>query len=72
MNFFLFQGGYERRISCHYIPSQNGVMEHKNKQFTETGLSFLTRDGFTLCYLEYAFKCAFQLINKIPSKILNL
>lgn len=50
LNSLLFQNGYEKRIFYPYNSAQNGVVERRNRQIVECGLSMLIWAGLPIEY----------------------
>lgn len=59
--------GIHHRVSCPYIPQQNGRVERKNRHVIEVGLSMLAHSNMPQSVWPYAFQTAAYLINCLPS-----
>ena len=59
------------RVSCPYIPEQNGVAEHKHRHCVETSITLLAHSSIPLRYYDDAFTTVAFLINRLPTKSLD-
>ncbi|BBH07344.1 hypothetical protein Prudu_019255 [Prunus dulcis] len=69
---FLASKGILHQLSCPYTPQQNGLAERKNRHLIETTLALLTTAGLSLPFWFYAVTHAAFLINRMPSRVLNM
>ncbi|KAM0067353.1 putative RNA-directed DNA polymerase [Helianthus debilis subsp. tardiflorus] len=68
----IFQdNGTFHRLSCPYIPQQNGRVERKHRHIIETGLAMMFNAKVPSSYWVEAFSSAVYIINRLPSKILE-
>ena len=51
---------------------QNGVVERKHRHTVETGLTLLAHASVPFCYWSDAFTTACFLINRLPTRLLNM
>ncbi|KAG8499624.1 hypothetical protein CXB51_006221 [Gossypium anomalum] len=65
------QAGILHRVSCPYMPKQNGVAERKHRHVVETGLALLAQANPLMKYWGYAFCSAIHLINRLPTPVLT-
>lgn len=72
LDHLLFEGGYNKRVSCSYTSSHNRVIECKFRHLFKTILSLLLKVFLTLEFWEYALSCAIHIINRMPSKTYGL
>lgn len=59
------------RISCPYTPSQNGIVERKNRHVVELGLSIMKTASIPLKFWDHIFHSVVFLINRLPTKATN-
>ncbi|RVX04050.1 Retrovirus-related Pol polyprotein from transposon TNT 1-94 [Vitis vinifera] len=69
---FLQQTGIFHRFSCPYNSAQNGRVERKHRHVVETGLALLAHASLPMEFWQYAFQTATFLINRMPSKVLQI
>lgn len=67
----LSDNGIMHRISCPYIPQQNGVAERKHRHIVEVALSFLAQSNVPSRFWVDAFAAAVYIINRTPNKVLD-
>ena len=60
------------KYTCRHHPEQNGMAEHKHRHLVETGLTLLAHASLSQNYGVEAFHTANFLINRLPTKVLNL
>lgn len=51
---------------------QNGVVERKHRHMGETGLAILFQSNVSIKYWVYTFLTATFLINRMPTKVLQM
>lgn len=59
---FLFQGGYQRRISRPYTPQHNSIVERKNRHIVKFRLAMMLTEEVPLKFWEYGFRTNVYLI----------
>ena len=69
---FLLEKGIVSQRSCPYTPQQNGVAERKNHHLLNVTRTLLIEFSVPSKYWVEAFSTAVYLINRLPSKVLNL
>jgi hypothetical protein len=55
-----------------HTPKQNGFSERRHLLIVKTGLTLLSHASIPLSYWSYAFATAVYLINRMPTKTLNM
>lgn len=65
------QLGILSEFSCPHTSEQNGRVECKHRHVVETGLSIFAQGSLPLTYWWEAFQTATNLINELPTPILN-
>ena len=68
---FMLQNGILHQTSCVDTPSQNRVVERKNRHFLETARALLFQMNVPKHFLADAVSIACFFINKMPSLVLN-
>ena len=68
---FVQAQGVIQRFSCPHIHQQNGAAERKHRHIVEMGLTLLAEASLPLTYWGEAFTTAVQLINSLPTPLLN-
>lgn len=63
--------GTFHRLSCPYIPQQNGRAERKHRHVVETGLAMMFNASLPLLYWVDAFSSAVYIINRLPTPTLE-
>ena len=63
--------GIVLRLACPYTQSQNGVVEHKHRHVTETGLTLMFHAHVLVSLRVEAFSTVVFLINRLPSSSLD-
>jgi len=71
-NNFLLEKGIISQRSCPYTPQQNGVAERKNRHLLDVTRTLLIESSVPSKYWVEALSTAVYLINRLPSKVLNL
>ncbi|KAA0046032.1 Beta-galactosidase [Cucumis melo var. makuwa] len=69
---FLASKGIVHQTSCAYTPQQNGVAERKNRHLVEVARSLMLSTSFPSYLWGDAILTAAHLINRMPSRILQL
>ncbi|KAL6269518.1 hypothetical protein ACE6H2_026429 [Prunus campanulata] len=69
---YLASKGIEHQLSCPYTPQQNGLAERKNRHLIETSITLLTAAHLPSQFWFHATAHAAYLINRMPSKSLDL
>jgi len=69
---FLQQAGIVHHFSCPHNSAQNGRVKRKHKHVVETGLPLLAHASLPMKFWQYAFQSVTFLINRMPSKVLNI
>ncbi|CAL2277183.1 unnamed protein product [Prunus armeniaca] len=69
---YLASKGIEHQLSCPYTPQQNGLAERKNRHLIETSITLLTAAHLPSQFWFHAVAHAAYLINRMPSKGLDL
>ena len=64
--------GIVSQYSCPYTPQQNGVAERKNRHLLDVTRTLLIESSIPSKYRVEALSNAVYLINRLPSKVLNL
>jgi histone deacetylase 1/2 len=64
--------GISHRVSCPHTHQQNGTAERKHRHIVETGLTLLAHASVPLSYWNDAFSTACFLINRLPSRIIDM
>lgn len=64
--------GIHHQLSCPHTPEQNGIAERKHRHIVELGLAVLFEASLPLSYWVEAFTTVNFLINRLPSKALNM
>ena len=59
-------------MSCTHTHQQNGTVERKHRHIVETGLTLLAHASAPLCYWNDAFATACFLINRLPSRTIEM
>ena len=59
-------------MSCPHTHQQNGTAERKHRHIVETGLTLLAHASVPLCYWNDAFATACFLINRLPSRTIDM
>jgi histone deacetylase 1/2 len=72
LNSFFTKIGISHHVSCPYAHQQNGSAERKHRHIVEVGLSLLAHASMPLKFWDEAFIAATYLINRLPSKVINL
>lgn len=72
LNTFFNKIGISHLVSCPHAHQQNGSAERKHRHIVEVGLSLLAHASMPLKFWDEAFLAAAYLINRTPTKILNL
>jgi histone deacetylase 1/2 len=72
LNSFFQRIGIEHHVSCPHAHQQNGSAERKHRNIVEVGLSLLAHAHMPLKFWDEAFSTATFLINRVPSKVINL
>jgi transposase InsO family protein len=65
------ENGILREFSAPYTPSQNGIVERKNRSIIETASTLLLESGFSPSYWDFAVKTAVHIQNRTPHTKLN-
>jgi hypothetical protein len=55
------------RLSCPYIPEQNGLAERKHRHIIESGLATMYHAHMPLIYWDWVFESINFVINRLPS-----
>ena len=63
--------GVIHRFSCPHIHQQNGSAERKHRHIVEMGLTLLAEASLPLTFWGEAFTTVVQLINSLPTPLLN-
>lgn len=71
MSTLLQQQGIKHRVPCPHTPSQNGMVEHRNRTIQEKGLTLLAQSCLPSEFWEHAFHTAIFLHNCTPTPILK-
>lgn len=69
---FLANQGISHLTTPPHTPEHNGLAERRHRHIVETGLSLLTHASVPTEYWTYAFATAVYLINRMPSKTLDM
>ncbi|CAL8176000.1 unnamed protein product [Prunus armeniaca] len=69
---YLASKGIEHQLSCPYTPQQNGLAERKNRHLIKTSITLLTAAHLPSQFWFHAVAHAAYLINRMPSKGLDL
>jgi histone deacetylase 1/2 len=69
---FFHNLGISHRVSCPHTHQQNGTAERKHRHIVETGLTLLAHASLPLCYWNDAFSTACFLINRLPSRTIDM
>jgi histone deacetylase 1/2 len=72
LNKFFSDIGVSHRVSCPHTHQQNGTAERKHRHVVETGLTLLAHASMPYCYWSDAFSTACFLINRLPSRVINM
>ena len=72
LNSFFRQIGITHHVSCPHAHQQNGPAERKHRHIVDVGLSLLAHASMPLKFWDEAFLAATYLINRTPSKVINL
>jgi histone deacetylase 1/2 len=64
--------GVSHRVSCPHTHQQNGTIERKQHHIVETGLTLLAHASVPLCYWNDTFATACFLINRLPSRTIDM
>ncbi|KAE8685161.1 hypothetical protein F3Y22_tig00111100pilonHSYRG00126 [Hibiscus syriacus] len=67
----LAKDGIIHRLSCPHTSEQNRVIERKHRHSVEMALVLLAHITLPMKFLSYAIISAAQLINKLPTKVLQ-
>lgn len=65
------ENGTYHQMSCPYIPHQNGRVERKHLQLTETSLAVLFGANAPAHFWVDAFSSTTYVINRLPTKLLH-
>ncbi|KAJ9542436.1 hypothetical protein OSB04_028942 [Centaurea solstitialis] len=65
------ENGTLHRLSCSYMPQQNGMVERKHRHIVETGLAMLFNTKLPPSFWLDAFSSAVYIINRLPTPILD-
>jgi hypothetical protein len=68
---FFTKIGISHRVACPHTHRQNGVIECKNHNIIEVGLSLLVHANMPLKYWDEAFSTPAYLINRTPSRVIG-
>jgi hypothetical protein len=63
--------GITNRVSCPHAHQQNSAAERKHRHIVNVGLALLANAFLPLKYWDQAFLTATQLINILPSKVID-
>lgn len=69
---FFNRVGISHHISCPHAHQQNGTAERKHRHIVDVGLSLLAHVNMHIKFWDDAFQTACFLINRNPSKVINL
>ena len=69
---FFHNLGISHRVPCPHTHQQNGTAERKHRHIVETGLTLLAHASVPLYYWSDAFATACFLINRMPSRTINM
>ena len=69
---FLESKGIVHRISCPYTPQQNGIFERKHRHLVETALTLTSEANLSSSFWFHAYSYAIFLINRMPSRVLDM
>ena len=72
LNSFFSKIGITHLVSCPHAHQQNGVAERKHRHIVEVGLSLLAQSSMPLKYWDQAFLATTYLINRTPSRVIDL
>ena len=72
LNSFFSKIGITHLVSCPHAHQQNGVAERKHRHIVEVGLSLLAQSSMPLKYWDQSFLAATYLINRTPSRVIDL
>ena len=72
LNEFFQKLGISHRVSCPHTHQQNGVAECKHRHIVETGLTLLAHASVPFRFWSDAFTTACFLINRLPTRLLNM
>jgi len=72
LNSFFSKIGITHLVSCPHAHQQNGVAERKHRHIVEVGLSLLAQSSMPLKYWYQAFLATTYLINRTPSRVIDL
>lgn len=70
-NTYFKQNGIIHRIACPYTHEHNGISERKISHIVNNGLTLMAHDNIPLRFWSYAFQTSVQLINYMPSRVLQ-
>ncbi|KAE8728872.1 Myb domain protein 65, putative isoform 3 [Hibiscus syriacus] len=65
------QAGIVHRLSCPHTFEQNNIVERKHRHLVEMALVLLAQASLPMEYWSYAIIVVVQLINKLPTKVLQ-
>lgn len=69
---FLARKGITHMVSRPYTPQQNGITELRHRHVIETTITLLTKASLPQRFWYHACSHAILLINRMPSKCLDL
>ncbi|KAJ8616209.1 hypothetical protein MRB53_035581 [Persea americana] len=72
LDISLLDNGIVHQMSCPYTPEQNGMAERKHRNVTELGLTMLFHGGVPKHFRVESFSTAVWLINRLPTRILDM
>jgi hypothetical protein len=72
LNPFFMEVGISYHVFCPYVHQQNGSTERKHRHIVEVGLSLLAHAHMPLKYWYEAFLAATDIINWLPTKVIDL
>jgi histone deacetylase 1/2 len=72
LSAFFNKLGISHHFSCPHTHQQNGVVERKHRHIIETGLTLLAHAAAPFCFWSDAFCTACFLINRTPTRVLNM
>ena len=72
LNSFFRQIGITHHVPCPHAHQQNASAERRHRHLVEVELSLLAHASMPLKFWDEAFLAATYLINRTPSKVINL